>query len=507
MKIERIKEKESFSVIKLLNPLRNYNSLRFIDLNNSNLQEIPSYIFELSNLNSLSANNNFLTKFPTDLLEKLNLESLSLQKNNIINLPKNWGKLSETLLHLNISYNEIEYIDEKISELSKIKTLKINNNAFISMNSSIGKLKTLIQLDIEWGKYCIPALDNELKMNNLNNFLFFCLQLKKDITFYDFVNYFSERNIELIRKYTKKRTIIHIGALEEELGVLKSILSISKEHINDLDSDGYTPLFLSILEEKYKSTKLLLFYGANPALGGGLLGSCLHLSVVKKENFLSIDLINKGADINAIDHNGNTCFHLLFNSFDNNLQKSKKITKLLLENNANPQIENNEGWSAIHMMIKNEQKNGIKWLLNYNKHNKIDINKHGGEVLFTPLHLASHLCNPDLILPLIDYGADMFAYDKFGRKPKDFCKSEIFLVKWFRIKERLFIKENFKKKIKKNEIVNIEKQKIFPRKKLLIIDTLDEDANVNVDEEESFGMKIIQNSMPKTKKNLESYKE
>ena len=57
--------------------------------------------------------------------------------------------------------------------------------------------------------------------------------------------------------------IIHKAAVEQDIGVLKFVISEYRALINDEDSNGYSPLGLAIKEEKYFSAKTLIFSGAN----------------------------------------------------------------------------------------------------------------------------------------------------------------------------------------------------------------------------------------------------
>lgn len=47
------------------------------------------------------------------------------------------------------------------------------------------------------------------------------------------------------------------------------------------DSDGHTPLSLSILDEKYYCSKIMIYHKVNVNRGGGMFGSCLTLGVTK----------------------------------------------------------------------------------------------------------------------------------------------------------------------------------------------------------------------------------
>ena len=46
-----------------------------------------------------------------------------------------------------------------------------------------------------------------------------------------------------------------------------------------MDYDKCTPLMISLFENKQRSLKVLLELGASPLLGGGQIGTSLHLAV------------------------------------------------------------------------------------------------------------------------------------------------------------------------------------------------------------------------------------
>jgi len=84
-----------------------------------------------------------------------------------------------------------------------------------------------------------------------------------------------------IDKSNHDRSLSHLAAAREEIGCLVSLLENKYSLINSLDSEGHTPLSLSILYEKFFSAKTLISNGADVNLGGALFGNCLNLATVK----------------------------------------------------------------------------------------------------------------------------------------------------------------------------------------------------------------------------------
>lgn len=132
--------------------------------------------------------------------------------------------------------------------------------------------------------------------------------------------------------------------------------------------------------------------------------------------------------------------------------------------------------------------------------------------LLTPLHLAANEKNYFIVEHLIENGADPFAKDVNGRRPLDLCIGENYLMKYFRLKEKEIIKKHLRNlkfnassiKIKRTNEKNL-KAHTFKKKNIMI--EMQEDYDANVEEEESLAISLIQNTLPKTKKNLESHKK
>ena len=71
-------------------------------------------------------------------------------------------------------------------------------------------------------------------------------------------------------------------------------------------------------------------------MGGGNLGSCLSMGVVKFQYFLVRDLLKINADPNKTDIDGNTAFHYLFTIFGRDIVESERLANILLEYGADP---------------------------------------------------------------------------------------------------------------------------------------------------------------------------
>ena len=437
-------------------------NLQKIVLDDCKLKDLPANFCNLINLKQLSLESNYLTKIPIFLLEKMSIESFSIKHNLLEVLPEKYYKWSDSLFSFDFSHNQIDRIENNISELKNLRRLVINNNNFIKIPTSISTITFLDEFELDWFKYTFPPNNCSISGDLLKKLMKICesfLNQKHFLTFIEFLELMSTKKLELNKTFTKKRNLIHRAAVENDIGALRSLIYLLPDTLNDLDSENYTPLFSTILEENYNATKILLFAGADPGIGLGLLGSCIHLAVVKKEVFLLQDLLRKGGDPNSLDQQGNTPIHLLFSTFSNNFQKGEKMAKTLMEFNSNPQIKNKEFWTCLHLAVKAEQVEAVRWAIQYNKNegreifNFYDI---GGEINMSLLHLAGHQGNREIVTLLLDYGCDYSVSDSLDRLPKNLCVNDQFLIKIIKSKEKkdlkLFLKKSSKNSKKTNNL-------------------------------------------------------
>lgn len=440
-----------------------YPELQIIILNECRLKELPRDICTLSCLKQISLDSNYLTKIPDFLPENMALESFSIKNNLLEALPNKFDKWNGSLHRFDFSFNRIDHLSNNLSDLKQLKQLMMNNNNFIKLPTSLFTMKSLEDLGLDWFKYTFPPNPFLISGEMLKIFLKFCefsfTQGKSYISFKELIDFFSNKKTQLERILPKKRNLIHQSAFENDVGPLRSLITLIPQYVNQIDSESYTPLFLSILEENYIATRILLFSGADPKIGLGMLGGCLHLAVVKKEVFLLQELLKKGGDPNAIDQQGNTPLILLFSTFSNNLQKADKMANILMEFNANPNIKNKEMWNCLHLAVKGQQIEAIKWAIQYNKKEgkKIfDFDEVGGEISMTVLHLAAYDENREIMKILIDNNCDYMIYDNLQRLPKNICIRDNYLLKLLRIKEKKDLFHSFflKKKLNNARLKN-----------------------------------------------------
>ena len=332
-------------LIKLPRNIPNYaNSLLALDLSRNQFAEFPQELFLLTRLKTLKMESNYLKRIPNEVYQLSQLENISFASNYIVSLPKTISKLAKTLHSLNLANNHIEVFPKEITELTALRTLYIQCNYFVELPVQLESLALLREFGLEWFKYTNPSLSviqNDRSRFMINKLFQLCKAFvsfkKTEINFEDFINHFSIASDNTFSfQDPLHRNLLHITALEQEIGIVRYLATHKEYLLHELDQDGQTPLSLSIREEKYFVAKILLLHGADPKLGGGSFGSALHMVTSKHQLGMIKELLKHGADPNSGDSEGNTPLHLLFSVFSKNAETSKEMTQILLSYGADP---------------------------------------------------------------------------------------------------------------------------------------------------------------------------
>ncbi len=248
--------------------LVNLKSLKYLDLQKNQLIEIPKWIGNLENLQYLNLGNNKFKTIIKELTILNNLNYLILNDNFIDNIAESIGELnqlqkldlsnntltSESLIplyklknlkYLNLSNNiDISYLSEDIGKLTRIEYLNINENQFISIPTSIWKLKNLKNLILRKN----PWDDETLELIN--------------------------RDLQFILEYCRKKATIHIffsHAIEDfERFKLQDLINFLEKQSEiyeilycERDLTGNIDQFM---HENIPKSNLLLFFATKKAV-------------------------------------------------------------------------------------------------------------------------------------------------------------------------------------------------------------------------------------------------
>ncbi|PIO03732.1 hypothetical protein AB205_0037650 [Aquarana catesbeiana] len=99
----------------------------FVNLNNNQLEHIPSEIHKLQHLEKLSINHNLLKDIPKELCVLQNLQELHLGNNKLETLPEQIGYLTN-LKELHIYRNNLIGLPEGLCRLRKLRILDVAGN-------------------------------------------------------------------------------------------------------------------------------------------------------------------------------------------------------------------------------------------------------------------------------------------------------------------------------------------------------------------------------------------
>jgi ankyrin repeat protein len=74
-----------------------------------------------------------------------------------------------------------------------------------------------------------------------------------------------------------------------------------------------------------------------------------------------------GLDPNCVDFEGNTPLHITFSIFSKEPVLATSICVNLLSFGADPNVHNKDLWTPLHIAVKKNQKEALKFALSYNK--------------------------------------------------------------------------------------------------------------------------------------------
>lgn len=120
-----------------------------------------------------------------------------------------------------------------------------------------------------------------------------------------------------------------------------------------------TPLCYSIKQERYEEAAKLINEGADVDLGEGLFGSPMHLVIVRFELPLLKLLLDKKADVNKTDADGNCPIHLLMQVYSKNQASCAEMLRMLVLNGAELNERNTELWTPLHIAVRKGLEEGI----------------------------------------------------------------------------------------------------------------------------------------------------
>lgn len=152
-----------------------------LDLNESNLQDLPAWVLSLKSLKKIdiSGNQRLNVNQVFGLISQTQLEDVVAVGCNLAVFPFQLAKL-KTLKLLNLSNNAITQVSPFITQCTKLQVLDLSKNQLDSIKAPLYALKRLEVLDISFNKHAVishliddandfPALET-LGVNGVNDF-------------------------------------------------------------------------------------------------------------------------------------------------------------------------------------------------------------------------------------------------------------------------------------------------------------------------------------------------
>ncbi|MCP4603722.1 MAG: GTP-binding protein, partial [Proteobacteria bacterium] len=135
-------------------------SLKRLDLDNNQLAELPEEIVQLANLEMLNLPGNLFLELPKIIAKLENLKSLSAYSNRLTVLPKEIGQLA-SLEGLNIRGNQLTILPKEIGQLKNLNQLGLQDNHLAELPREIGQLQNLTLLYLQGNK--LKSLSEEIR--------------------------------------------------------------------------------------------------------------------------------------------------------------------------------------------------------------------------------------------------------------------------------------------------------------------------------------------------------
>ena len=242
-------------------------------------------------------------------------------------------------------------------------------------------------------------------------------------------------------------------------GVIKSFVNDNKDLIRSKDLySGKNLLYLAIQQEKkrvyeYFITKIDYTTVIN--------NSSILFRAIRSRNYeLFMKLVNLGFSLETLDLKGNNVYHVLFSSFNKNVEQCTQIGNYLIEKKV-PGYNNlnYDGWAPIHIAAKYSNYVCFEWIgyinkiLESQKRELFDINILGKNN-HTAFHLTCSAYKYSECMVLLNLGAELLLRGSDGKLPKN-TTYNFFLTKMLFMREKELFYNKYIKNNLNNSLINI----------------------------------------------------
>ena len=226
-------------------------------------------------------------------------------------------------------------------------------------------------------------------------------------------------------------------------GHIEALRLLLQHHadVDGKDNDGRTALHWALSNEDYGVAQLLLEHGANVDLHEPTSGPNMLIDAVQGGRVEALRLLlQHNADVDGKDNGGSTALHWAFANEDDgivqvllehganvNLHEPDfgrtpliiavqwgrvEASRLLLQHNADVNGKENNGRTALHWALINEDDDAVQLLLEHGA----EVHHRESEKGRTPLILAVQNGRVDIVRLLLQHNADIEAKDLAGQR-------------------------------------------------------------------------------------------
>ncbi|TGZ70468.1 hypothetical protein CRM22_003182 [Opisthorchis felineus] len=247
---------------------------------------------------------------------------------------------------------------------------------FVAEANAIGILKYLYQ------KYHILKID-EPDHTGLTPFLVAAHRGNQTL-----MEVFYKQRCNVLQKDRRGRSALHLAAWKGHMGVMAYLLKMSQmlELINDLDSQGKSPLHYATDLNQQEIVRLLLVAGANPDITSETKDTPLiEVSRLGYHTCIETLLAHK-ADRKATTKNGNSALH------EATLANLPDTIYFLVKHQFNIEATNNRGQTPLHLAVEQNKLETVEALLLVGA--SLDVKCKDG---ITPLEVAARASYSTLV--------------------------------------------------------------------------------------------------------------
>jgi ankyrin repeat protein len=237
------------------------------------------------------------------------------------------------------------------------------------------------------------------------------------------------------------------GQLSNMFGFTTGLHTLVHQFVNAVDLDFSTPLVLALKHQRNNLVRYLLSHEKICLKQSSqVFGTAIHVCLANQNFKSALKILQKllqhqnfvaELDLNKMDDDGNTLFHLLFKYFSSDVHLANQIGSILLNQGALINLRNKQLQTPLSTACFYSQGEAVRFALKHTS--KFDFNERAGRTQQTILHQAVSQNNFNLISLLLnsDLDLDLNAQDTEGRVPLDLCNSISSVYKMLRKQWRM----------------------------------------------------------------------